>query len=429
MDTPRIAAIRDVRELSPWRAAIDALNLASRRVSPFHTTEYLDAFLANDEFAVPGTEPLLLLALEGDRLVGFLPLRRRPDRVLGQRRTCLEFLTTHDTERPTLLARPEDERRCAEAFLRHVVEAEPRWTFLELMEQEEGSPLAEAAGALDPGRFYVRRFPNNPNATVLFPEGGLEAWFRTLGNFRTSMARRVRALLEKGNAEFLSCASRAAAPALLELYLDLEARSWKSVGRAGISRHPTRVELFRSMLQLGCAESPLFHWVLLDGLPIAGMLSLSFAGTVYQMELAYDEGFSELSAGNVLFLLAVRDAMSRGARAYNLLTNFAYHKSRWRAAITDTHAVQVYRRGSLHYAKARGGELRRRFLGTGPSQRHTEFNLSKPDGAAGGAADRSVSRARADAILAPLVSGGQAVRLAGEAFVAAFPFDVRRKAG
>lgn len=432
----RLEVHRSLDAILPRAAELQALNLASRRPSPFLAPAYLEIFLRHDEMAVEGSEPLLLLAFDGARLVGFLPLRRRPERLLGVTRTRLELLTVHDTDRATLVARPEDEGRCAAAFYRHLLVDEPGWTFLELLEQDAESPLYAFPPGVDASGFYLRRFPTNPNATVVFGDKGFPGWFRGLNNFRSNLSRRTRAVLAAGHAEFVATTDRRASSDLLDLYLDLEARSWKVAAAAGISRHPVRIDLFRAMIGPGQAAEPLFHWLLLDGLPVAGMLSLLHAGGAYQMELAYDEAYGDLSPGNVLFMLGIRDALARGARSYNLLGNFAYHKSRWKAVVTETSAVQVYRRGSLHHAKALAGEWRRRLLGAGRTQRDVEYNLTKPAAAAEPAAeagprpDRAPSLALAREVFGRLERAGATLdRLAGPALAAAMPFDAAKKEG
>jgi CelD/BcsL family acetyltransferase involved in cellulose biosynthesis len=423
----RVEALRAIDELEPWRGALTRLNLASRRPTPFNTPEYLATFLAHDEYAMPGCEPLLLLALEGERLIGFLPLRRRPDRVLGRSRTKLEVLVTHDNERPGIVARAEDEARCAAAFYRHVAEREPGWTFLELMEQDDTSALLLAPRALDPRRFHVRRYLNNPNATIDL-SAGFEAWFRGLNNFRVNVGKRVRGLLAAGDVALLSSTDPTATTALLDVFLDVEGRSWKRPARAGISRHPTRVELFRALLGPGQPAVPVVHLLLLDGVPISAMVLLLFAGTMFGLEAVYDDAYREFAPGNVTLTLAIRDAVARGARALDLLGNFAYYKAKAGAVITETSAVQIYRRGTLHHARALAGALRRRLLGPPRTQRDADFNLSKPRDATVEAADRAVARGRLEEILTALSARGARVdRLSGEALAAAFPFQVRRR--
>jgi len=361
MDQPlRVETFESLDALRPLRAALRDLNLAARRPSPFQTVEYFAVHTAHDELAKQGTRPLFLVAFEAERPIGLLPMRRRPEPLLGVPRTRLELLTTHDTDGLGVIARAEDEERCAEAFAQHLFERTRGWTMLELRDQDSGSPLHRPP--LDARRFYLRHEPSNPHATIDL-RGGFEAWFRSLSQFRSTLGRAMRRLFAAGRVEFVACADRCGAPAMLELFLDLETRSGSGERGVGIGRSPTRVAKFRALLGPEQQHEPLFHWLLLDGLPIASMLSLQFANVAYQMEIVFDRAFAELGPGNVLFMLAVRDAVARGARAYNLLASSAYSRQRWNALVTETNVVQVYRRGSLHHQQAVMGEWRRRMFG------------------------------------------------------------------
>ena len=98
---------------SPFESEMEAINRGARRPDPYSTLAYIRTHLAHDEFR-PSEEPLepwLLLAFDGARLAGYLPLRRTWHRVLGRKAAKLEFLVTYDTDRPHLVSRPEDEGR------------------------------------------------------------------------------------------------------------------------------------------------------------------------------------------------------------------------------------------------------------------------------------------------------------------------------
>ena len=78
-----VKVVRSRAQLAPLFGELAALNLASRRPCPFSTPEFLSLTLEHDEFAAPGDELLFLLAYAGDRLVGYLPLRKTMRRALG----------------------------------------------------------------------------------------------------------------------------------------------------------------------------------------------------------------------------------------------------------------------------------------------------------------------------------------------------------
>ncbi len=64
---------RSLESVRPLAPALDALNRVSRRPTPFASLEYLEAFEANDEHAVAGQAPLLLVIEEGGLAIGWVP--------------------------------------------------------------------------------------------------------------------------------------------------------------------------------------------------------------------------------------------------------------------------------------------------------------------------------------------------------------------
>lgn len=403
---PRIQAYRSLAELSPLAAQLDALNLASRRPSPFDTFAYLQTFTAHDEFAVPGQEPLLLVARDGATLVGFLPLRKIPERLLGLGFTSIRFLMTHDNDRPRAVTRPEDEVRCCEAFYRYLVEAERGFALLELGEQDEASKLYCPPPALDLHRFYQRRFPNNPNATLALSYRSLDEYLHTFHKaHRKGVRRSAQRLFATGNVELVAARDPASLPALFDLYLDLERRSWKAKVGGHIGRHPRRIAFFRRLLE---ADQPMkmeIRLLRLDGVPIAGVVTGAFGADLYAFEEAFDEAYRDLAPGNTMMLLLIQEAIAGDYRTLNLLGNYAYYKAQWHATITETSAVQLYRKGSLIHLKALCGEAWR-WLRPPLTQREASFNLEKRDSTEPGAAPspaapppRLEERARADATL------------------------------
>jgi CelD/BcsL family acetyltransferase involved in cellulose biosynthesis len=432
MSALRVRAYRSLAEAAPLRAELDALNRASRRPSPFDTFTYLETFVAHDEFERPGQRILLLVAFDGASPVGYLPLRRVPERLLGVPFQAIRFLTTHDSDRPRAVAHPDDEARCCEAFYRHLFEVERGFSFLELQEQDAESKLLRPPGAIDRGRYRVRLFPNNPNAAISTAYPSLGAYLRALSHgLRKKLRRQVRALFDAGEIELVSSGDPSALPALFDLYLDLERRSWKAQVDGHIGRHPERMAFFRRLLEPDQPMKVAIRLLLLGGLPVAGIITGAFAGRLYGLEEAFDDGYRDLSPGNTMMLLTVREAIVGGYPSLNLLGNYAYYKSRWLATITETQAVQLFRTGSLIHLKALAGDAWRR-LRPPFTQREADFNLAKKGGGEeppGAPPPRREERERAQATLRALAAAGAKLdRLGGEALRRALPFETSRDA-
>jgi glycosyltransferase involved in cell wall biosynthesis len=426
-----VKVVRSREQLAPLFGELAALNLASRRPCPFSTPEFLSLTLEHDEFAAPGDELLFLLAYTGGRLVGYLPLRNTMHRALGIPYGRIESLSLGYRDRPYAVSRAEDEAACTAAFYRHLCEQEHGWSMLELTSQDAAS---SSRAIIDtPGRgYWARRFETDPNTTIPLPFTTLADYFKSLdGDFRRNVTARCRRLLTAGRVEVISSSEPAACRALLDMYLDVEARSWKAPVGAGIARHPDRLALVRAL----CA-SPLttvLQVILLDSVPIAGLAAIEFNGSWYILETAYDSAYSDLAPGYLLHLVALGEAIARGQGAFNLLHAYAYYKKSWNGVVTETAAAQVYRVPSVPYLKARAGDLKRlRARGReeeeqfNPARRAAGERRSAKDGPRPLRDEAARLGAAALARLATVSSG--VCSLAGDDLVATLPFSLEAKA-
>ncbi|HEY7724399.1 MAG TPA: GNAT family N-acetyltransferase [Anaeromyxobacteraceae bacterium] len=426
-----VRAYSSLDEIAPLAGRLDALNLASRRPTPFATCGYLRAYLAFDEHARAGSAPLLLVAFDGSEPVGFLPMRTAPVGTLGLGATRVELLATHDTDRLTLASRPDDELRCRDAFLEHLTRR-GGWSGLVWRTQDLDSPLALQRA---PPGYRLRSFPGDDFCAIPLAHRDVGGLLRSLEkHHRANVRRLARRLLGAGGVEHVSSRGTGGAPELLELFLDVERRSWKRRACSGVGRNPMRVALFRALCGPAAPTGePVFHFVLLDGVPVAAAMGTSFAGVLYLREIAFDEGFAALGPGNLLLLLVLRDAIAQGEREANLLNLHAYYKARWGAAVTATVDVQLFRVGGILWARALAGDMRRRIraaLGLPPRlpEVASRRDLAPEDRSAAaeapGALGRAAERSRAAQLLASLeASGVRLRRLSGRELEAALPLD------
>jgi len=422
---PSITAYDSLEALGRLRPELDALNLLSRRPTPFATTEYLEAFLGHDEHARPGQSPSFLVLRDAGVAVGWVALRLVRERVLGRVSTRVTFLTTHDVDRPGLVCRAEDEARCAEAVWGYLA-GQGSIDAIELMAQDARSPLLPGGRAF-PG-WWVRSFGSIPNNTIHLHHPALPAWFGSLAKkYRLNVGRLGRRLLAVGPVELLTARHPEALAAFLDLYLDVERRSWKPAGGAGIGRHPERIALFLSQCRPGRAAEPVIHLLAVDGVAVAAIFAVEFAGTLYAREIAFDERYAALAPGNLLMLLSIGGAYARGLSAVNLLGFFGYYKARWGAEVTPTQGVQLLRRWSPPWAAAWLQAAWRRLRPAPPAAPDGAFNPARREAAdADGPADEALPDRRAERALLREALGrlpaGMVGRLAGPALEAALPF-------
>src|SRR5262249_22639792 len=155
----------------------------------------------------------------------------------------------------------------------------------------------------------------------------------------------------------------AATADMLEVYLDVEDRSWKVGTDASLRRHPVRVEMYRKLLRH--SERVRYHVdvLLLKGMPIASQVSMQFHRTLFTMETCYDEAYGDYGPGNLMLLLAIRRAVELRVDEMSLHGHFEYYKHRWLAETLETRDVRILRKGSVPHVRALAGAVLRRVRG------------------------------------------------------------------
>ena len=371
-----------LEEAAFLREDVNALNRAGTRPDPFSTFEFFENFLRYEKF-FPQDQNLrlwFLAAFDAGRLVGYMALKQLTHKVLGLRASKIDFLVTHDADRPQLVARPEHALAVSEAFYAYLLERKREWSFLEFRQQDAASPLFPPPAAARLKGYLVREWPSLDNGTIPLRWDTLDAYFKSFSpKFRSNVSRQMRSLLAAGEVEYLASSDPAITPALFELYHSIEPRSWKSRAGAAIGRYPQWVEYFKGLLDARQPMRVSIQLLLLDGVPVAGFISGAFMKRLYALHMVYDDRLSRLAPGSALLLMAMRQAIDGRYAHFNLLSGFGYYKVRWQAQMTETRIAQIYRAGSLLFWRRVLGDWMRRVFSARPNKAPVLFNSLRRD--------------------------------------------------
>ncbi len=130
--------------------------------------------------------------------------------------------------------------------------------------------------------------------------------------------------------------------ALVSEFVAVDARSWKedegtSIGGRGVEgfyRDVSRV--------LAEADSLRPFWLEVDGRVIAFVYGATFHGTYFALKTSFDEAFSKLSPGVVLFHEAIRWAFSAGLSRFDFVGETARWKEEWATGRREHALVALY---------------------------------------------------------------------------------------
>jgi hypothetical protein len=366
-------------EAAYLRDEINALNCAAERPDPFSTYEFFENYLRHDEHAPnPDRSSLwFLAAFDEGRLIGYLPLRLVKERIAGLAAPTLGFLVTHDNDRPHLVCRAEHEQLVARLFWAYIASRASEWSQFDLQQQDERTAAAWPIASVE-RRIWSREWPSPENCTIEIRWRTLYEYQRALTKkFRSNLARQLRMLFAAGEVRLLESSDPNVTPHLLDVCRDIEGHSWKSRANAIIGRDQRRIDFFNGLMD---ARQPMrisILVLLLNGIPIAGLVCGAFMDGLYALHIVYDERLHRLGPGSAILLLGVRHAIDRGYASFNLLSGFGYFKSRWLAQITPTRTIQLYRRGSLPYWRRRIGDAKRAASAHGKFAIGARFNPAR----------------------------------------------------
>jgi CelD/BcsL family acetyltransferase involved in cellulose biosynthesis len=327
-----------------------------------------------------GRQLRLGLFHEGERLVGLAPLLRRRHWYRGLLPFCrLEFLASGEP--------PEDgiysnhlgvlaERGAEEKVAHCLVEAIAggacgSWdeVVLPMMSGDTAMPdrLVEAFRAAG----YSAEATVTAGAPYISLPATWAAYLRSLSaNSRRNLERSLKAFdkWSQGTTELECISSSAELEKGKSILMSLHHERWSSADQTGVFRLPLFLG-FHDRMMGALAERGSLELLILRGRgePVAAFYSMVWAGKVY----AYQTGRRtdlprKLRAGGVMLSLAIRRAIEKGRREFDLLADEAFYKSQLTAhtrpliqvRATRTCIVEAIRKVSV-YCLAKLRRLRR----------------------------------------------------------------------
>ena len=420
-------------DAQPFRDAMNALNLASARPDPFSTFEFYANHLRNGAPIPAGPQPRLwlLLAFSEDQLVGYLALKLCRSKVLGLDAAKLDLLTAHKADRPHLVAAGDKVAAVRAAIYDYVLGRRKEWSLLEFQQQDAASALLPLPSQVTSRAYSIQQWPNLDNGTIAIRWQSLAAYFAELSKkFRSNVSRQMRTLLAAGDVQVLTSSDAQTLSPLFELYRSVEAHSWKAQTDAAFASDNRWIEYYSGLMHPRQPMRVAIHVLLLDGVPIAGLITGAFGNGLYALHIVYDDRFSRLAPGSAILLMGMRLAIEGGYGFFNLLQGFGYYKARWLAQMTETHSLQIYRVGTPFYWRRVLGDAKRRWFGRTVTGAPLRANPSRRAIASDEPADPLTSRPHVVssenhahyAALIAQVKRGRGEFLSSAQLVAALPF-------
>jgi CelD/BcsL family acetyltransferase involved in cellulose biosynthesis len=291
-------------------------------------------------------ELFIVLILRDGVIRGIAPLQIQAVKYHGRYCRHLSFIGSRwEVDRPTFLF-PGDASgllRVLVALLAHLAD---KWNVCELHEQVTGSePLRILEEAFRAAGYLVARTPDS-NCPYLAIAGTWQEFLMGKSQtFRKNLKTAARRLRSAGEVQYRVYDTPATTREQLDVYRDIEGRSWKSAEGVGVSRSEDYFEFYREMADaFGSRRGFVIRILTVNEQPVAGTFGLEFDGIYYSLQIAHDREFSRSSPGTYLEGLEMEECFGRGYREYEFLGGFLNNKSRWTTTFRYTTQLHVFRR-------------------------------------------------------------------------------------
>lgn len=312
------AALADAR----WDALAEACG------SPFLTREWLEAWWRS--FGKGRLEPIVLRS--GDGAICAAAALARPTRT-----TLASPANDHSGSWDVLAT--DDARR--DELWRSIASLRPARFVLRAMPEAAASgvaPVLRQAGF----RVLLERGPFSPYLRL--PASFEELLASRSRNLRSQVGRRRRALERAGALVFRTTTGGETLDADLDAFIRIEASGWKTAAHTSISSDPGSVGFYRAFAHAAAERGWLRLRLLeLDGEPIAGDLSVAFAGGEFLLKTGFDERHARSSPGLVLRADVLAAAIGEGLGFYDFLGAPDTYKLRWTEEIRPRVTLRAYR--------------------------------------------------------------------------------------
>jgi CelD/BcsL family acetyltransferase involved in cellulose biosynthesis len=329
-----------LEDLHQYAAEWDELAFVAPQQEPMLSHAWMSAYF--EHCLLPHERWHCLLALQGKRLVGVLPLLETSCYPIGLRRPLLRTPSDLQTVSVDVLAAEGLESAIADLFCAALDDLFPRWQTATFTRLPASSPLLKLPETSSRRLTVLKRFDS---AGAYLPTVGSFDEYRAglSKNFRRNLKKlnNKTAQLADVNTEFLSCGE--ASEKQLNRFMEVETASWKGREKTAILMSPPTVAFYRALCRNLATRGWLeWHFLSTQGKTIAGNLAIRCGRSVVIWKIGYDEAFARCGPGTILFeRLAQRAFEADDIDQIDLMTDMPWHDN-WRIHKREYHDLYVF---------------------------------------------------------------------------------------
>jgi len=338
----RVEIFRSVSSLESIKLQWNRLILDTEQVFPMATfawvVSYFEHMLNRDE------SWLVIAVCDNDELVGLLPVIHKVSNYGIAKYT--EIKTPYDDHVDFVIS-PGREEEIIPLLLRGLVDEFPGSFALVMTRIPEYSPTLRIVDKC-PARFY--RYIDFAGKGSYLPIDGKFEDIRSgiSSNFRKNLNKARRKLETMPNFAFEFLEGEQASYQHVERLIEVEGSGWKGREGTAIQKSKSLIS-FYTMVAKRLHEAGWLEWQFLKAgdKTIAGQLSIRIGKVLTVYKIGYDEAYSEVSPGSLLFEATARHACDSGdIETINCLTDMSWHR-RWRMPQWSYYNLTIWPRRPL----------------------------------------------------------------------------------
>jgi CelD/BcsL family acetyltransferase involved in cellulose biosynthesis len=306
----RVEVVSTLEKFAPLAGDWNALAAGAPQKLPMLSHAWVASYLEHQ--LEPGEVWSCLLAYEGQRLVGVLPLLTSPHSLLWLKNLRLRTPHGVHTFGVEPLAEPGYELEILRLFCETLSHLFPSGFLLECRRLPRSSPSLLARNG-EPKHTFVF-VDMSGTGCFLRVDGSLETYLTRLpARFKRNLRRLGRKVSDQGEVTASFHTGSVPCGEHLAAFMRIEASGWKGRMGTAIVKDPRHIAFFTALTtrlaELGWLE---WHFLRVNGKEIAGHLAVKMNRTLTLFKIAYDDEYAAFSPGNILFEKMIERAFTSG---------------------------------------------------------------------------------------------------------------------
>lgn len=331
--------------LDSWSAGVSGGESAEPFFQPYWFSAFAETFASK-------RSTCLILAREGERVIGALPLIRQRTFFGGLPARTLRSLSNVHSCRFDLSC-SSDHREAAAHAIWDVLRADDSWDVIEAQHVPVGGAFESLMKLAAYDGYLIGKWPTLLSPYMTIPLGTADIFAgcpERFAGFRRTHLKSLKKLEKQGTVTCVAVSRFDTA--FFDAFVAMEGSGWK--GRAGgaIACDPTVEAFYRNMLRRASdAGHLLCHSLNLDGRPIAMDIGLMMNGRYYSPKIAYDEAFSKYAPGQLLIRHTINNVAELGGERYDFVGPRSHHKAFWTDSVREHATYYIFRAGWSGFAR------------------------------------------------------------------------------